>query len=61
MLTPIRVCVLLAVVFGTRLFGAELAVTVKDQDYLNARGFSVFLYDNTYHPVFVGQSEGVKL
>ncbi len=57
MLTPIRVCVLLAVAFGTRLFGAELAMKVKDGDFLDARGFSVFLYDNTYHPVFVDQKD----
>ena len=57
MFTPFRVCVLLAVVFGARVFGAELALTVKDRDYLNARGFSVFLYDNTYHPVFVDQKD----
>ncbi|HWA85713.1 MAG TPA: glycoside hydrolase family 9 protein [Opitutus sp.] len=28
---------------------------VTDKNYLDARGFSVFLYDSTYHPVFVDQ------
>ena len=28
---------------------------VTDKDYLDAQGFSVFLYDSTYHPVFVDQ------
>jgi endoglucanase len=28
---------------------------VTDNDYLNTQGFSVLLYDSTYHPVFVDQ------
>ena len=28
---------------------------VTDKGYLDAQGFSVFLYDSTYHPVFVDQ------
>ena len=28
---------------------------VTDKNYLNTQGFSVFLYDSTYHPVFVDQ------
>jgi hypothetical protein len=28
---------------------------VNDKDYLDTQGFSVFLYDSTYHPVFVDQ------
>jgi hypothetical protein len=28
---------------------------VTDKNYLDAQGFSVFLYDSTYHPVFVDQ------
>jgi hypothetical protein len=28
---------------------------VNDKNYLDAQGFSVFLYDSTYHPVFVDQ------
>ena len=28
---------------------------VNDKNYLDTRGFSVFLYDSTYHPVFVDQ------
>ena len=35
------------------LQAAELHV--NDNDYLETRGFSVFLYDSTYHPVFVDQ------
>ena len=28
---------------------------VTDKNYLDTQGFSVFLYDSTYHPVFVDQ------
>ncbi|MBV8834816.1 MAG: glycoside hydrolase family 9 protein [Acidobacteriaceae bacterium] len=30
-------------------------MTVTDKNYLDTQGFSVFLYDSTYHPVFVDQ------
>ena len=55
MLTPIRVCILLALTSGPSLFGANFAMKVTDKNYLDAQGFSVFLYDSTYHPVFVDQ------
>ncbi|HVU18295.1 MAG TPA: glycoside hydrolase family 9 protein [Candidatus Didemnitutus sp.] len=34
---------------------ADLAVRVGDKNTLEAQGFSVFLYDSKYHPVFVDQ------
>lgn len=37
------------------LFGADVTMTVTDRNYLAAQGFSVFLYDSRYHPVFVDQ------
>jgi endoglucanase len=55
MLTPIRVCLLLALTSGPSLFGADFAMKVNDKNYLDTQGFSVFLYDSTYHPVFVDQ------
>ena len=55
MLTLSRVCLLLVLTAGPRLFAADLAMHVNDKGYLDARGFSVFLYDSTYHPVFVDQ------
>ena len=54
-LTRITVCEVLALTFGLSLFGADFAMKVTDKNYLNAQGFSVFLYDSTYHPVFVDQ------
>ena len=55
MLTRIVVCLLLALTSGPGLFGADFAMKVTDKNYLDTQGFSVFLYDSTYHPVFVDQ------
>jgi len=49
------VCALLALSSGLSLSGADFAMTVTDKNYLDTHGFSVFLYDSTYHPVFVDQ------
>src|SRR6195952_6034158 len=54
-LTQLRVVFLLALTFGPSLFGADFAMRVTDKNYLDTQGFSVFLYDSTYHPVFVDQ------
>ncbi len=45
----------MALTFSPSLFGADFAMRVTDKNYLNTQGFSVFLYDSTYHPVFVDQ------
>jgi hypothetical protein len=42
-------------VVASSLFGADFAMKVTDKNYLDTQGFSVFLYDSTYHPVFVDQ------
>src|ERR1700733_6086790 len=60
MLSRLKVCSLLvltslALTSGTSLFGADFAMKVTDKNYLDTQGFSVFLYDSTYHPVFVDQ------
>ena len=55
MFTRIRVCLLLALISAPGLSGADFAMKVTDKNYLDTRGFSVFLYDSTYHPVFVDQ------
>jgi hypothetical protein len=51
----IMVCLLLALTSGPSLSGADFGMTVTDKNYLDTQGFSVFLYDSTYHPVFVDQ------
>src|SRR3954452_16963410 len=55
MLALSRVCLLLLLTSGSSLFAADVAMRVNDKNYLDARGFSIFLYDSTYHPVFVDQ------
>jgi len=55
MLNRTRVCLILAVASGSSLYGADFALRVTDKNYLDTQGFSVFLYDSTYHPVFVDQ------
>ena len=36
-------------------WGADLQVTMTDKGYLDAQGFSVFLYNSTFNPVFVDE------
>src|SRR5213595_1057921 len=55
MLTRIRVFLLLTLTSCPSLFGADFAMKVTDKNYHDTQGFSVFLYDSTYHPVFVDQ------
>src|SRR5580698_7352874 len=55
MVTRIKVCLLLVLISARGLSGADFALRVNDKAYLDTRGFSVFLYDSTYHPVFVDQ------
>lgn len=40
---------------GASAFAADINMKMTDKDYLNTQGFSVFLYDSKYHPVFVDQ------
>jgi len=51
----IRVCLLLALTSSPSLYSADYAMKVTDKNYLDTQGFSVFLYDSKYHPVFVDQ------
>jgi endoglucanase len=55
MLTRLRVCLFLALTSSASMFAADFGMTVTDKNYLDTQGFSVFLYDSTYHPVFVDQ------
>src|SRR5690242_2180674 len=62
MFTRIRVCLafvlMLCLTLAARLCGgsgADFVMKVTDKNYLDTQGFSVFLYDSTYHPVFVDQ------
>jgi len=55
MFTRIIVCFLLALISSQGLSAADFTMKVTDKNYLDTQGFSVFLYDSTYHPVFVDQ------
>src|SRR5438270_6927935 len=55
MFTRIRVFLLFALISDPGLFGADFSMKVTDKNYLDTQGFSVFLYDSTYHPIFVDQ------
>lgn len=55
MLTRISLFLLFVLTFASGLSGADFTMRVTDKNYLDTQGFSVFLYDSTYHPVFVDQ------
>jgi len=55
MLTRIIVRIVLALISAQGLSATDFTMKVTDKNYLDAQGFSVFLYDSTYHPVFVDQ------
>ncbi|HEY9155122.1 MAG TPA: glycoside hydrolase, partial [Opitutaceae bacterium] len=55
MFTRISACFFLALTSAASLLGADFAMKVTEKNYLDTQGFSVFLYDSKYHPVFVDQ------
>src|SRR3984957_6144268 len=55
MLTGFSAWTLLALTVASSAFAADFAMKVTDKGYLDTQGFSVFLYDSTYHPVFVDE------
>src|SRR5579875_4223125 len=55
MLTRLVICLSLVLSSASSLFAADVTMRVNDKGYLDTQGFSVFLYDSTYHPVFVDQ------
>jgi len=60
MFTRIRICLLLALTSVPSLFGADFAMKVTDKNYLDTRGFSVFLYDSAPQPANGSRNEEVK-
>src|SRR5271168_5089774 len=53
--TGFSVWLFLALTLASSAFAADFAMQVTDKNYLDTQGFSVFLYDSTYHPIFVDQ------
>jgi endoglucanase len=54
-LTGFSVWLFLSPTFASNALAADFTMKVTDKNYLDTQGFSVFLYDSTYHPVFVDQ------
>ena len=50
-----RALLLMVLFAGLSAFGADFTMKVTDKDYLNTQGFSVILYQSTFHPVFVDE------
>ena len=46
---------LLALTVSSSALAVNFSMQVTEKNYLDTQGFSVFLYDSTYHPVFVDQ------
>jgi endoglucanase len=46
---------LVCLFFSSLALSADIQMKVNDKGYLDAQGFSVILYQSTYHPVFVDQ------
>jgi len=55
MFTRIAASFLMTLTWASSLSGADFSMKVTEKNYLDTQGFSVFLYDSTYHPVFVDQ------
>src|SRR5579885_2910358 len=55
MIMPMNALLPLVLISASGLSATDFAMKVTDQNYLDTQGFSVFLYDSTYHPVFVDQ------
>jgi endoglucanase len=45
----------LELTFAPNAFAADFTMKVTDKNYLDTQGFSIFLYNSTYHPIFVDQ------
>jgi endoglucanase len=54
-LTGFCVRLFFALTIAANAFAADFTMKVTNKNYLDTQGFSVFLYDSTYHPVFVDQ------
>src|ERR1051326_8196456 len=52
---PLSVLVTAVLACPVPVAAADISMKVTDKGYLDTHGFSIFLYDSTYHPVFVDQ------
>jgi hypothetical protein len=54
-LVRLQAVVLAVVFFSLPMVSSDFAMQVTDRGYLNTQGFSVMLYDSTFHPIFVDE------
>ncbi len=57
MLTKPQTILLASLLLALPLSGGDFVMQVTDNGYLNTQGFSVILYKDTYHPVFVDEKK----
>ena len=55
LLTRAQAVLFAVLIFCLPVLSADFAMQVADNGYLDAHGFSVVLYQNTYHPIFVDE------
>jgi endoglucanase len=55
MLTRQQILLIIGLFTAMALFGADFTMKVTDSGYLDTEGFSVILYNSTFHPIFVDQ------
>jgi hypothetical protein len=49
------IALLIGLLISAPVIAAQFQMKVTDSGYLDTSGFSVILYQNTYHPIFVDE------
>ena len=55
--TRVQAVLLAGLVFALPVLAADFMMQVTDNGYLNTQGFSVILYKDTFHPIFVDEKK----
>ena len=55
--TRLQAVLLAGLVFALPVLAADFMMQVTDNGYLNTQGFSVILYKDTFHPIFVDEKK----
>jgi predicted RNA-binding protein Jag len=55
--TRLQAVLLAGLVFALPVLAADFMMQVTDNGYLNTQGFSVMLYKDTFHPIFVDEKK----
>ena len=59
--TRLRAVLLAGLVFALPVLAADFMMQVTDNGYLNTQGFSVILYKDTFHPIFVDEKKAAMV